>query len=51
MFKQAASRLGVIRRGGGGVGPLPLEEDRGSPGKKIRDPVKWISVLFEWPER
>lgn len=40
MFKQAASRLGVIRRGGGGVAPLPLEEDRGSPGKKIRDPVK-----------
>lgn len=39
MFKQAASRLGVIRRGGG-VAPLPLEEDRGSPGKKIRDPVK-----------
>lgn len=37
MFKQAASRLGVIRRG---VAPLPLEEDRGSPGKKIRDPVK-----------
>lgn len=48
IFRQASSRVGSKE---GGVAPLPLEGARGSPGKKIGIPVKWISVLFEWPER